>query len=100
MSAVIRIVELGIGQGDAQDGVQLDDAGRRQLAAKTGQEPLYIPRRQPIELDPTQTRHEVLTHGLGCTAIRTAKLADGHGPGSTVGDTASRPAAVTDAGRQ
>jgi len=36
----------------------------------------------------------------GCTAIRTAKPADAHGHGSTVGDTASRSAAVTDVGRQ
>ncbi|MEV1315516.1 DUF6228 family protein [Micromonospora arborensis] len=36
----------------------------------------------------------------GCTAIRTAKPADRHGPASTVGDPASRSAAVTDADRQ
>ena len=36
---------------------------------------------------------------VGCTALRAAPD-DGHNPGSTVGDTASRSAAVTDAGTQ
>ncbi|MGW1446897.1 hypothetical protein ACWCO3_01190 [Micromonospora sp. NPDC002411] len=44
-----QVHSLSVGQRDAQHGVHLDDAGRREFAPQPGKEPLHIARRQSIK---------------------------------------------------
>jgi hypothetical protein len=44
--------------------VHLDDRRRSDLPAQVAEKPLHVPRGEPVELDQTESRHEVRSDHL------------------------------------